>query len=572
MFDIQFSEAYYPELEAVAPEKLAAARAFVVSRLRPTFGDVDLSPGTVTGDLVVSPLAAFVAASDEAHGRLMSDLDLENVAAGVIYSCDFVRAYLGNFGVYDVENLRSSGLARLTFSANGTYTLNRSTRYLFGTSEFSIRFDDDSTDTFTILPSDTAPSGRANSGILAQTSATTFSVDVPVEGVMTELVIRGTAGRSNAVASQLIGISAATTFSFGLAPSSLPDLARLARRLSVTATASTRSGTSAMIFRNWPESQMVSPIITGDVDFQRSAPGSALVFQAPAMDVYYQSTRAQQEEVQIVRIPLGNGPLFRGPVTFLHRPSKLLSVKWAGRTEGVIGYKLYSKSSRIDIAGSLYCGSSFEQFWIEIQSAVDGTSTPVITRGATDNSANFEIRYIADPVLRSVSGVLQSADNRTPGVDVIVKAGPLIDISKLEITYRKSLGVKVLTSAARTKIAAYINAAAWPDPFDVAEIYAIMRYAGAAAVVDINVVAELSVTPAHRRILPASVPTPVSSRDWTANTFSITSPKLPITTIAGLKPDVIHSSFTGLVGEAYAATERTVRYLIAEDTITFKEA
>ncbi len=571
MFDIKFTEEYYPELDAIDPEVLAAARAFVIARLRPTFGDIDLSPGTVTGDLVVTPLAAFVAASDEAHGRFMSDLDLENVANGVIYSCDFVRAYLGNFGVYDVDNLRSGGLVRLTFSADQTYTLNRSVRYLFGTDDFAVRFDDDTSDTFTILPSSSVPDGTANTVILAQTSATTFSVDIPVEGVMTEAILRGAAGLTNYVVAELIGIAAATNFHFGLAPTSLPDLARLARRVAMAATASTRNGTAAMIYRNWPESAMVSPVLTGDVEMQRSPGGSAMILQAPAMDIYCQSTQAQQVETQVVRLPLGRDAIFRGAINFLHRPAKILSVKWAGHTEGVESFQLFTKTSRTDLAGSLHCGSLFESFWIEVVSEVDETDTPIIARSSIDDSANFEITYIADPVLRSIAGVLQSADNRTPGVDVIVKAGPLIDISSLVVNYRKEVGVKVLTTAARVKIAEAINAAAWPAPFDASVIYAIMRTAGAASVVALDVEAALTVTPAARRFKPLFTPEPISLEDWSDSDSSVATPLAAITTVAGLKPHTIHLSSVDSVTEAWAATERTVRYRITEDAITFQE-
>lgn len=571
MFDIKFTEAYYPELDSIDPEKLAAARAFVVSRLRPVFGDIDLSPGTATGDLVVTPLSAFVAASDEAHGRLMSDLDLENVANGVIYSCDFVRAYLGNFGVYDVDNLRSGGLVRLTFLRDQTYTINRSVRYVFAGQEFSVRFDDDTTNSFVIRPSSTVPDGAANTAILAQTSAVTFSVDVPVEGVMTEAIARGAAGLTNYVWPELIGITAAANFFFGLAPTSLPDLARLARRTAMAATANTRNGTAAMIFRNWPESVMVSPIITGDAEMQRSAPGSALVLQAPSMDVYYQSTQALQVEKQIVRLPLSNDYIFRGPITFLHRPAKIISVKWAGHTTGVNAHRLFSQSSRVDLAGSLYCGTSFERFWIEVDSAQDSFGVPVIARSTVDDSANFEITYVADPVLRSVAGVLQASDNRAPGVDVLVKAGPLIAIQSLAITYRKEPGVKVLTSAARTKIVEAINAAAWPAPFDISTIYTIMRTAGASAVVDIAVAGDLTLTPAERRFRPLFVPVAVDTDDWSHTDNSVAAPVVALSDVEGLTPNTIHVSSSGGLSEIWAATERTVRYYITEDAITFQE-
>jgi len=107
---LSFTEEYYPSVDEIDADALAAARVEVVSFLQPLIPDVDLAPGTPTGEMIVSPLAMARAAADESRSRLMSDLDLANVADGIIYSCDFVRSYLGNFSVYDVENLRAFGL------------------------------------------------------------------------------------------------------------------------------------------------------------------------------------------------------------------------------------------------------------------------------------------------------------------------------------------------------------------------------------------------------------------------------------------------------------------------------
>jgi hypothetical protein len=579
---MNFIEEYYPDLGEISTADMATARAFVVTTLQPYFVGVDLSPGTVTGDGVISPLAAGLAAAAVANDRLMSDLNLENVAAGLIYSCNFVQKYLGNFAVYDVENMRGTGLVRLTFSTSSTTTVQSTARFKFGgTSEFNLRLSDAYTQYITILAAGSAHTGAADTYVLAQTSYTTWAVDVPLEGVVTDAIARGTNGTATEVADTLIGIAAATDFLPGVPSATLPDLARFARSMATSLTSGNRAGTRSLVLRNWPETRMVSPIITGDAEMQRTVAGGAMILQQPAMDIFIRSARDQQVETQTVRLNYaevadgdGTSNRFRGYVNFLHRPSKILSVEWAGGAGYIDTTTWYTRTSRVDLHGSLHCGSRFEELYVDVEPTIDVvTNMPVIQMSDDIEMsppqlfAMFTITYEADPLLEMMSSVLEARDNTPAGVDVIVKGGPVVDVEAMTIRYTKKKGTRTLLAAARENIVEYMRTAGYPDVFSQTAIIDIMRYAGADRTVSIECTGHVSATPATKRFPYSLQPYgPDLLVDW--DVYSSAVAPLDVTNVDGVVPNTIVSD---IGGEAWASTNRTVRYRVSPENITFVE-
>lgn len=576
---MKFTEEYYPNLAELTTQQLADARAKVVAVLQPHFADIDLSPGTPTGDAVVAPLAAFVAASEEAHGRLMSDLDLENVANGLVYSCDFVQKYLGNFSVYDVDNLRSFGMVRLTFSSNIARTLDKSMMFRFGTDdEWKFKVSSEAAGV-SILAAGSVYNGEPDTFVLSQTSVNTWAVDLPLEGVMTEAVSRGTAGIATRLPSDVVGIAASIDFMQGVPSAGIADLARMARRVFHALTANSRGGTSSLVLRHWPETNMVSPVVNGDPEMQRVAPGSSMILQAPAMDLYFRSNRDNQVETQVVKLyyrqksPSDPTMVFRGHAGFLHRPSKILSVEWVGSTTttSVASYKLFSASTRTDLYGSLACGSRYESLWLQVYPVL-ATGMSVIPRTGTGNDAHalFSVTYLADPLLEAVSDTMESPDNAPPGLDLIVKSGPLAYLDSMLVSYNRSPGTRMLLTTAQEKIAAYLGSAGYPSVFRQTAIHDIMKNAGAVRTTAIEVYGKVMVSPAGYRFKPAVITDPYDyNADWEAG--SVTMLGVNITDISQLSTPTITNTVNGGIPEVWAATERNMRYYIDPANITFHE-
>jgi hypothetical protein len=584
---LSFTQEYYPDIEELSDAQISEAREKIVLALQPVMPEVDLAPGTPTGDFVVTPLAAYRAAAEEANRRLMSDLDLANVADGLIYSCAFVRAYLGNFAVYDVENLKATGLVRLTYSSGAARTIPRTVRFRFGTDDdWSLKVATPDISEITVLSAGSEHTGAPDTYIFAQTSATTWAVDVPVEAVMTGPVVAGSSGTATEIDDDLVGIAAAIDFMSGLPSASLKDLAKMARKTAFSLTAGSRASIRSMIYRNWPETTMASPVVPGDPELQRVAPGSAMALQAPAVDVYMRSIRDMQREVQNIRLdyvqPDGDGPkVFRGVLPLLHRPSRILGIEWSGTTNEsyVTSYKVYSKSGRSDLYGSLHCGTRYESLYVELIPIVDESDVPLIPitdvteDGDSKQYAIFTVTYDADPLLETISSLLESPDYRPAGVDVLVKSGPLVLIDQLDITYTKKNGVKTTLSVARNEIVEYVRTAGHPDPFRVTELHDIVRNSGADRVMRINALGRVFVSAAER-VFRNSITAPSGADllvDWEAE-----SDELRVIPWVGTDNAVPFEIIDGEISvggppDAWAATSRTCRYCVDPDNVRFIE-
>jgi len=584
---LRFTDEYYPDLAELTDEQLAAARQEVVQELQPYLPDVDLSPATPTGDMVVAPLAAARAAANEANNRLMSDLDLANVADGLIYSCDFVRAYLGNFAVYDVDNLRAFGLIRLTFTSGAARTIPRTIRFRFNTDDdWSLRVVNPDATEISLLAAGSSHDGSTDTYVLAQTSSTTWSVDLPLTGVLTSPVLRYSAATVNELPAGLTGAQAACAFMSGLPTASLRDLARMARKAAFSLTAGSRASVKSMIYRNWPEAAMVSPIVPSDPEMQRMVEGTAMALLQPALDVYTRSARDMQRETQNIRLEYvvlegETTGVFRGRLPLLHRASRIVSLTWSGVSSvtNLGSFTVFTRTERDDLSGCLHCGTRFETLYVEFVPVLDDNDTPlipltdIVIDEVTRQFAVFTVIYDADPMLESVSDLLESVEYRPVGVDVLVKSGPLILLDALTVYYSRKSGTKMTLGVAREKIVEYLRTAGYPDVFRQTELHDIMRYAGAERVTRITCAGHIMVS-AATRLMRATLADPDDADlagDWATESDALNIPE--VTAIEDMAPFEIIDGEISVGGppDAWAATIRTVRYAVDPENVSFVE-
>ena len=570
---LSFTEEYFPDVDALSATALAASRDMVVRSLQPSMPDVDLAPGTPTGDLVVSVLGAYRAAAEEANNRLMSDLNLENVANGIIYSCNFVRGYLGNFAAHDVENLRATGLVRLTYTSAAARTLPLALRFRFGnTDDYSLAVSDSGSTHITLLAAGVPHDGKPDTYRLSQTSSSTWAVDVPLSGNLTAPVAAGTAGRATIVTPDLIGIVASVSFQSGVPSASLKDLARMARKTAFSMTSGSRASTAALVLRHWPETAMISPIVTGDEEMVRSPAGSAMVMQRPAVDVYVRSVRDMQREVQIVKLRYVGG-VYKGELNLLHTPSRIVSVRWSGSTStpSVSSFTVYSNTTRPSLYGNQHCGTRHEALFVEVIPA----SHDVITRSNSTEPgelyAMFAVTYDADPLVAPMASTLEAPDNVPPGVSVLVKSGPLVLLSAINIEYTKKQGVRTTLSVAREKIHAYIASAGYPDVFRQTVIHDIMVSCGAELVTAISCTGGIRVSAATRKLTAPYTDSAAMSvtSNWNTGSSPITIPT--INSVGDIVPSVLVEGSEDDPAEKWYATGRNVRYYVDPQNINFTE-
>lgn len=599
--NLSYTTEYYPNLDELSQQQLDSARAFVVQKLREKFVDVDLSPGTVTGDQVVAPLSEFIAAADLAFSRFMSDLDLGNVANGIIYSCPFVEGFLGNFSVYDDSNLQSVGIVRLTFSADQAVSFTRNITFKFGEDvEFKIRFASEHGEFFEVLPSTSGWTTEVDKVVLVQTSDTTWSVDIPVTGTMVNDVIAGTAGTINKIFPTLSGIVAVADFVRGATPTSLPELARMARRIYHSMSANSRYGIRSTVYHHWPETVMVSPIMPNDLEMQRGSAGTALGLPDTAVDIYFRSSSDLITQTQAVLLRYTstathdgaiNQTRFRGKLPLLHNPSKIISIKPVGITnpEAITEYTIYSRPTGTSIPYGLHFGTRYEEFYVDITPGMSGV-VPIIPLSAAYDGASvdyyyaaFEVEYETDPLFKSVAAHLESSDQAAAGVSTIVRSGPLVDIDTMTIYYHRRPGVKMLLNPALEKIVEYAKNAGYPEVFTPAVIHDIMKIAGASMVASISVTGNIEATPSNRWFAydaEFSIPNSIDS-DWYRISYeSRPSALIDVTSvdsIADMSPEFVsidmipNGGNTSNKGLTSVFTKRTVRYRIEPTGINFIE-
>jgi len=97
-------------------------------------------------------------------------------------------------------------------------------------------------------------------------------------------------------------------------------------------------------------------------------------------------------------------------------------------------------------------------------------------------SAEFEVGYLYDPTLPQVEALLEQDDYRPAAMSVLARGFAICHVSALAISYQVPFGKNIDLTAARQRMADYLNGLARPESYDSNRIAAIMLEAGASAV------------------------------------------------------------------------------------------
>lgn len=495
---LDYISTYFPDVAEIDAATLQSARDRLDIFLKQKYPDLDTRPTSVFGDLGLSPFAYLIASFEIANSRFMSDLDLEQVANGVIYNCDFVRAYLKNFASVDQATLQSSGVIRLVFCADSTYTVDRRARYLFGTgNEFTLRLPHSGY--LTILPVGSIPSPYTNEYPLKQISDTEYAIDIGVIGSMVTQVTAGTVGSTDYTEglTDLTSIIAVTNFDFGLPSESLATLAAKTRETFYTATMTSRSGAQNYLYREFPDLSAISPIVPGDTAAIRASV-NPLGIANSKLDVCLQSKNLGTDVSQTIRLVYSpTGDAFYGNLDLIEIPQTISSITYAGDatidlgvqgpTGDIVILAQTSEFAKAPLLTSAY--SKYEKYWIKIAMPSLTGGVDLITPDIANNEqySYFTVVYKSDPMVKVVSDVLDSTDLIPIGVDVLVKGFVPIVINSLLITYTKKPGITLALDTARTEIFNYFQQLGYSKVYSSSKIYDAMFYAGADDVVSITV-------------------------------------------------------------------------------------
>lgn len=573
---------YFPSVDELTEEEIQDARRRLEVFLKQFDSEIDTRPNTPFGDLHLTNLARILAAMETAQGRFMSDLDLEQIANGIIYNCDFVTNYLKNFAVYDQDSLGSSGVVRLTFCADQAYTIDRRARYQFGDDTFGLRLPH--TGHLEIVPVGSTPALNTNTRVLTQIDEERYAVDVGVTGAMTTLVEEGTDGTTDFPLDDLTAITALYDFEFGTPPSSLPTLAQKARSTHYTASLTTVGGTRNYLQRQFPDLVAASPVITGDVEMIRDIM-NPLGVGAGYLDAHVQSTGHAGTDSQYVELEyfVTQGPTsvdkYIGELDLVEAPQKIVSIVSASDSTvdlglGTAAIEIFSESTdtvNAPLAQAAY--STKEKLWITIDMPREA-GVPLLTNtidtGTGDETHRFLVTYQTDPMMPIVNDDVMSRTVKPVGVNVLVRGLVPVVITDLLISYVRAPGVTMKLDAAKDEIWEYFRTLGYPNLYSDSRIIDSMYYAGADDVISITCTASVQWSVASK-----FVKTP-EANDITADLAvfdadTVSPNPLTIMSSANLIP-TYQDEDLGTGDQTYVSIgPRNVGYILDKEDIRFSE-
>lgn len=565
---------YFPTFSEIPNEDVLNMRARLEALLRQGWPDIDYRVNSPLGDLGLTPLAYMLCASEVAMNRFMSDLDLENVAKGVIYNCPFVTKFLQNFAITARETLQSSGIVRLTFIKDDTFEINRRAQYQFGADTFRIRLPHDGP--LVIKPVGTPLTAGANNRNLVELTPGLWVVDVPVVGVMSAQILAGTTGTTDFVIDELSEIAALVDFDFGLPPASLSELAAKTRETFYSSTPNTRGGAARFLTKEFPELVGVSPVQNGDVEMVRDSV-NALGLSTGKLDLFVQS-KSTVEESQVVKIPfkntLGSDGVFVTKLSLAGIPNALVSIVANGAptvdlTSHVTIFSESRNSAIAPMATAAY--TEHEDLWLTITMPVSGSDNviPLDIDGGGAESALFTVKYSYDPLLQPVIDTVGSSQVTPPGVGVLARGFIPIVIDSLTVSYTRRRGTTVNIDQAREEILTYLNHLSLPRRYADTKVADTMFYAGAEDVLDIACQAHVQWGLADLYI-PNGTDNPGDDYD-DALANSLAPHPISITSSKGFVPGYVDVNL-GTANATYEACGlRNIVLRISEDNLFFNE-
>lgn len=552
---------YYPDFNELTQEQIREARATLENSYRTVFPDLDMRPNSVFGDMWLTPAALHIAALDVAISRYKSDLNLGNIAAGVIWDCDFVAAYLRNFSTLQDTSVLSYGAVRLVFADGQPRTLPRGLvlNSADGDLEYRLRL---------VLPGGlniVAPGGSWVSGVnnaqLVPTAESGWWVDVQVKGEYADRDTPPDAGETLLLSEDIPGLVSATTvsaFSSGFPSLRLKTVAEMTQETFYSASSTTKAGLRSFILRQFPDIAGVSVVHTGDLEMQRPP--------VRAVDAYVRAANSL-EDVIIVRLPFYPGEdLFAGELLLPGLPVRIDQVVLAAAPGTTFDYNIHVRSRDGVAAPLVACGNSLlQQLYLTAPQTYDTDLDPVIPTvvlGGVEY-ADFQVTYLRDPAFDSVSSVLTAPENVPVGVSVLPRQLMAVTVRSLVVQYRRKPGTTVNISQARQEIAEYVNGMTWPATLAVPRIVDSLFYAGAVDVVDVLIDAVGELSPANT-VVPDGTPEPWD--DLAAfMAAGVSVPEVTYTTFPALTIPVTHPSVNGAISPVNS------RYLLEAGDITFEE-
>lgn len=566
---------YLPSSSEITAAALADARARVEAIWRAYDASADTTPGSVVGDRILTPFAGMIAAVEEASRRLMSDMDPQNVANGVIYSCDFVTRFLDNFGVYAADEQLGGGVLRLSFDqqaldwTDNKYELDRSLRFrtVDGVElEMVLTYPGG----LILRTPGALPQENTNQAWLVEIGPDRFSVDIQV---MARVPVTVAAGAAMSVSETITGLTACNALvSFhSLGASGLSTLAKKVRETAYAATPSQLGGLRRFIKQAVPRATLVSASGPGDPGMLRGS-ANALGLPVNAIDVRVRGYDAWQLDRQTVWLEYDtDNDRFVGEWQPMQAPLLLRGVSWTTSPQIQLDATIWGRSGDTRAPLLTAAGSGLEEYWISLPMPLDDADAPLISLSVLRGNpgAWFTVDYLCDPTVAAVRAALLAPDNLPIGADVLVKPLLPVELNLIRANYRRRNGVTFNLAAARSEIHSHVLGTGWPEIMSDAAWIDSINYAGASSVIGFDVEGAVRWSVAHRW-LPDDADSPVEDYD-AALAASFTPPVVEVTSTQELIPTYIDPDWGLGTATGAACGPKDLHWYIEASSVRFRE-
>jgi hypothetical protein len=468
------NENYYPPVGDLDRETLLQHRAILEQNLRTTFPDLDMHPNTVFGDLWAGPASTHLAACSEALRRLQNDLDLERVAGGEIYDCDFVRAYLRNWGVSDEQLVSSRGTIQLVWDSPDARTLDRKTVFVGGEgTEYGLWMPEPGPFYIREPGADRVPD--TNDAVLVWTP-TGWTVEIPVIGQYAgdEPPAPGLAFETNTDLQGLVSAAASSRFTTGVLDQSLARTAARTRERVWSATAASKGGIRSFFRQQFVDGWCWASA-TGDSLQMRGTGG--LYLDIWAHNQWVSDTVVVRGQLVGTKFVLD----IRTPNTVQH----VDNLVWVGDPDLNLWDSqpaFYMQSTNVEQPLGSAGRGRWQRLWAVVDMPLDPvTSDPLIDTQVVNGEqyADFEIAYRQDPYLDAVDRLLSGTEYRPVGVLTSVRGPSVHHLESMVVRYTRKPGTRVNLTQARQEIYDYIRQVGYPGRPSQARIVDSLFYAGA---------------------------------------------------------------------------------------------
>lgn len=556
---IDFINSYMPAAAELSQETLYDTRERLEEYFRSIAPDIETNPNTVIGDLIITPQAYMMAAIEQGMDRLLSDMQLENVASGLIYNCEFVSEWLKNFAVDTTYLLKPSGVIRIIFSENKKYEVDRHTTFKDGEQIFSCYMPN--TGLFTVYPVGKPVPAGENGVTLIATGDGTFFADIPVIGETDASEIEaGTAFIMEPSFEEATSVSAMCKFDDGTETISLADLAKRARTTLHSSSLNTRNGAINYLKSTCPFIECVYAIHNGDREMLRDM-HNAYGISMGVLDLYARSKSYNFTEKQVLTLYLNDDwTAYEGEWPYVGQPYHVESVTHTALPDQKNLEHTITSTNDVGL-GAIAAYSVHERLALSVKEVLDENGDSYFNPSIDEQGrlyTQFTITYQTDPLFPAIAQAVENKDIRPVNTDVLVRGFIPIIIDRFEVEYVRTPGVLPDLETAFTKIKEYMGNLGAPYVYSDAEIARIMQNAGAKYMKGINLHARVQWSVAHRIV------------NYNGELTDV--PEGPILAMSkGLRIQYPPEMVPQTADEMYACSVRNIRYWFMEGSLTFKE-